>query len=441
LLFEARWRSTGDTNANFYRLGVVMTNDEGPTAILACPECGAFLEETTDRLACAEKDRDLSENEVRKLRRRVAYLEAEFTGKPTAHPRYADAVEVLERWRDRCRPKARDIEGGHRLERVLARLGHYPKEELLLAVEGYAAFPWKGKSADAELIFRSAADVDRGLALAERLAAGDWTPLAKLVDERKLSVLGQAAMRYARAALAIFPVWPGKKTPACPHGLLDATTDLDRIARFWFTHPDFNLAIRCGLPSRLIVLDVDGEEGMESLRRLEAQIGPLPPTASVVTPRGGQHYYFRHPLTGPISNTTGYPDTGLDIRADGGYVLAPPSSNGNGRSYEVDDELPVAPLPTALHKMLLDRQDAERLGIRRDYAQMVRHGAKRGERDDDLLKLAGHLWTHGHEPEEVLQILLAVNEARCRPPLAPKQVEKIVRSVQRMRARQQQQLV
>ena len=115
----------------------------------------------------------------------------------------------------------------------------------------------------------------------------------------------------------------------------------------------------------LIVLDVDGEDGAESLHQLERQHGELPETARCVTGSGGAHYYFR----GSARNSVGKIGAGLDIRADGGYVVAPPSPHLNGRSYEwdlppEDAELP-GPRPAAQRRRRTPQRAGPR-GWRRD---------------------------------------------------------------------------
>jgi hypothetical protein len=107
-----------------------------------------------------------------------------------------------------------------------------------------------------------------------------------------------AALRLAATSRPVFPCQPGGKAPAgelVARGLKDATTSPDQI-RKWFTAlPGANLALRTGAVSRVVVLDVDGDEGAESLRALEREFGALPATKSVKTPSGGSHFYFRHP--------------------------------------------------------------------------------------------------------------------------------------------------
>lgn len=115
------------------------------------------------------------------------------------------------------------------------------------------------------------------------------------------------------------------KHPRTKNGLLDATTDADKIRAWWEKWPRANVAVRTGKESGIIVLDVDGELGRQSIKGLN-----LPVTATVLTGRGF-HYYFKHP-GGHVTTKTGlFP--GVDIRGDGGYVLAPPSRHISGKKY------------------------------------------------------------------------------------------------------------
>src|SRR5687768_7473984 len=138
-----------------------------------------------------------------------------------------------------------------------------------------------------------------------------------------MSALLDSALRYARHGLHVFPC--RGKAPLTPNGLHAATCHTAQI-RAWFggRRPDPNVAIRTGAVSDLVALDIDGDDGWESLRRLEARYDVVPRTASVKTPRGGSHYWFRHP-GGTVANSASTLGPCLDIRGDGGYVVAPPS--------------------------------------------------------------------------------------------------------------------
>ena len=103
------------------------------------------------------------------------------------------------------------------------------------------------------------------------------------------------ALTCAERGWPVFPCHPGKKTPAIPHGYLDATTDPAQIRDWFACHPDRNLAVATGAPA-LDVLDIDyrgdAANGFASLGRLHD--AGLLTTASrrIATPGGGLHYYF-----------------------------------------------------------------------------------------------------------------------------------------------------
>src|SRR5262249_61674085 len=114
---------------------------------------------------------------------------------------------------------------------------------------------------------------------------------------------------------------------------------------WWQLLPDAIIAIATGSPSTIFALDVDGVDAEAELRRLEAQHGALPATVEVITARG-RHIYFKMP-DAPIRNSAGKLGVGLDIRATGGYVLAPPSIHPTRPRYEwsVHCASAIAPAP------------------------------------------------------------------------------------------------
>lgn len=165
---------------------------------------------------------------------------------------------------------------------------------------------------------------------------------------------------------ALFPVRPGGKAPAIRGWQERATTDPDRIGRFFTDHPDHNAGIACG-PSRLLVIDCDmpkgadpdpttgGRDGAAVLAELAAARGGLPDTWTVITPSGGRHLYFRAPARGAgrpeLGNTGRALGPMLDTRGHGGQVLAPNSRLPNG-AYELLDDTDPAALPAWLARRL-----------------------------------------------------------------------------------------
>jgi hypothetical protein len=169
-----------------------------------------------------------------------------------------------------------------------------------------------------------------------------------------------AALSYADRGWAVFPCnepvasgcschRPGCASPAkhprTIHGLRDASTDPERIARWWRRWPTANIGVQTGATSGLVVLDVDPDhEGLRTLADLQRQHGPLPPSPAVRTGGGGRHYWFAHPGQA-VRNSAGRLGSGLDIRGDGGYVIAPPSRHITGGRYVWASEVALAPPP------------------------------------------------------------------------------------------------
>lgn len=116
-----------------------------------------------------------------------------------------------------------------------------------------------------------------------------------------------------------------------------ATTDEELIRQWWQRWPDHGVGIATGQVSGLFVVDVDvsdGKQGDDTLADLEATYGELPPTVEVVTGSGGRHLYFRWPEGLVIRNDAGTRlGPGLDVRGEGGQVLAPPTRHPTGTHY------------------------------------------------------------------------------------------------------------
>jgi Bifunctional DNA primase/polymerase, N-terminal len=160
-----------------------------------------------------------------------------------------------------------------------------------------------------------------------------------ITDSSITNVQLDTAQRLAMQGFAVFPTVPDVKEPyGGSHGYNDASLDEDRITELWAEHPEGIPAIACGLSDpRLIVLDVDGIEGEQSLLELTDKYGPLPTTRTVRTPRGGWHFYFRRPsdFKSVVPSPIGKIGDGLDIRADTSYAIA----------YACDGDEPIAEIP------------------------------------------------------------------------------------------------
>jgi hypothetical protein len=142
------------------------------------------------------------------------------------------------------------------------------------------------------------------------------------------------ALKYASMGFPVFPCKVGEKTPATVHGFKDASTTPATIKKAWGAN-QYNIGLNTGAVignNFLVVLDIDprngGDDTLASLTNIH---GALPDTAMVLTGGGGQHYYFLCPVGIELAGKMG---NGIDLKSQGGYVIAPPSIHPNGNSYE-----------------------------------------------------------------------------------------------------------
>jgi len=172
------------------------------------------------------------------------------------------------------------------------------------------------------------------------------------------------------------------------HGYQDASRDPETIKGWWTEFPLANIAIATGVPSNLLVLDVDPKNGGdESLKELEKQIGPLPKTVIALTGGGGEHYYFILPVNAEIKNSIGKLGPGLDIKTTGGYVVAEPSIHQNGRPYvyELDhhpEDTTLADVPVGLLDLLRQPPKEEYLTVPEIYTHKTTRYGRRALREE-----------------------------------------------------------
>ena len=168
----------------------------------------------------------------------------------------------------------------------------------------------------------------------------------------------EAALRYGARGWRVLPLKPRDKTPMLKDWVTLASADAAQIKRWWAAQPKANVGIATGSGSGVVVLDVDvaeGHGGEASLKALEDKHGPMPPTLTAVTGSGGYHLFFRYPAELDVRNSAGKLGAGLDVRGNGGYVVAAPSIHPNGEAYHwLDEAGAVAELPTWWRQMVLN---------------------------------------------------------------------------------------
>ncbi|THJ24680.1 bifunctional DNA primase/polymerase, partial [Candidatus Frankia alpina] len=152
--------------------------------------------------------------------------------------------------------------------------------------------------------------------------------------------LRRAALYYAGLGWPVVPVAPPGaavarpgKQPLARDWPTAASTAVEQIQAWWRQWPDANIGIVTGPRSGLGILDLDVDKGgAASLSALESRVGCLPGTVTVMTGSGGAHLYYRHPGIALLSAADVH-GPGLDVRGDGGLVVAPPSRHPCGHRY------------------------------------------------------------------------------------------------------------
>jgi Bifunctional DNA primase/polymerase, N-terminal/Primase C terminal 1 (PriCT-1) len=242
----------------------------------------------------------------------------------------------------------------------------------------------------------------------------------------------KTALTLAKRGLHVFPCRPHDKVPATPHGVKDATTDLEIIRQWWTAEPQYNIGLATGTASGVFVIDVDGADAELELRKLEGNHGPLPTTVEVITARG-RHLYFKMPDV-PVRNSASKVAPGIDVRASGGYTLAPPSIHPSGRAYawSVDSGAAFADPPRWLLDKVADRTDGNgkvKAAPASMWRELIANGADEGTRDDSAARLTGYLLRHHVDVLMVHGLVHLWNAQRCRPPLPDEDIDRIIFSI------------
>ncbi len=127
---------------------------------------------------------------------------------------------------------------------------------------------------------------------------------------------------------------------------------------------------------------------------------------------------------------------GIDVRGDGGYVVAPPSLHASGNYYRwaegrAPQQLEPAPIPRWLLQALTGARGRTGHPVSH-WRSLAEAGVRQGERNTTIASFTGHLLWHGVDPDVVRALMLSWNAARCRPPLSEDEVNQVVDSIVRL---------
>lgn len=158
------------------------------------------------------------------------------------------------------------------------------------------------------------------------------------------------------------------KHPRTRNGLKNATTDANQVDKWWRQWPSANIGIVTGAPSGIVVIDIDPRHGgTKSLAALEQEHGALPPTVESLTGGSGNHLIFGY--AGQAVGNRANVRPGIDVRGDGGYIVAPPSIHETGNHYRwrvghAPSEIEPTSCPTWLLDLIQKQAAPEAIGSR-----------------------------------------------------------------------------
>lgn len=227
---------------------------------------------------------------------------------------------------------------------------------------------------------------------------------------------------YAEKGWRVLPIKEGSKAPPLiKNWQLLATDDSNQIREWWAKHPNANIGIATGLETGIFVVDIDPKNGgNESLAEL-LEKNRLPETLTVRTGSDGRHIFFKCNTT--IKSNAGKLGKGIDIRAEGGYVVAPRSIHPNGSQYRWLNSKPAAEAPDWLINCLKKKLEVKKEPIKTDG--FIPDGA----RNQELYRRGCSLRGKGVTARDLGVELHKINLYDCEIPLADDEVNLIIASV------------
>lgn len=253
------------------------------------------------------------------------------------------------------------------------------------------------------------------------------------------------ALKYAERGWLVFPVHTiidehcscgnkncsnAGKHPIPAHGFKEATLDNDIIKVWWARDQKANIGIPTGRTNGIVVIDVDPRNGgHESLVELHKAVPELKNTLTHKTGGGGFHFFYEYPSgINELKSGKCASYTGIDVKADRGYVIGPPSMHASGTPYSIVDNgfSTPQPLPPKLLEILLQQNSRNA-----DRAKPLPEIIPEGERNVTLASLAGSLHHRGASHATIVAALKTENDLRCRPPLPEKEIHSIALSISR----------
>lgn len=284
-----------------------------------------------------------------------------------------------------------------------------------------------------------------------------------------------AALHYASLGLKVVPLYgietkegsiscscklkekcgAGGKHPRTAHGHKQATNELGKLRWFWKQYPNAHPGIRTGFESKIVVLDIDPKNGgddsfNEIQEKYKSLLGenyePIPETLTAITGSDGRHIYFKFPKgLREIGGSVNLIASGLDIRANENYVVAPPSLHLSGGKYSwIGRDTPIKEMPNwLLYEIARIEEDRNKKSEKADSTPAKKESAKKevspvsvngkipnGMRNEHLKSIVGRFvskYSTSASYELALEKLLEENSSLFHPPLKEGNIRKTVK--------------
>ena len=260
----------------------------------------------------------------------------------------------------------------------------------------------------------------------------------------------ESALHYASMGFSVIPVHtikdgecscesqkcnaPGKHPRIKWRGKTNTALSEAQIRDWWRRYPESNIGIVTGPISGIAVIDIDGKEGLRSLEEAGLPLEELPLTPTVRTGGGGIHLIYRYPEKTGVKTGSGILPK-VDIRAEGGLIVAPPSRHASGEEYRWIDGRSIDDIDPADFdfSLLIEEKDSKAKETEKPtsgskWYEVYLKGVGEGKRNDAAAKLAGRYFGMGMAEKEVLLLLQSWN-LNNNPPMDRKELTTIVKSI------------
>jgi hypothetical protein len=254
----------------------------------------------------------------------------------------------------------------------------------------------------------------------------------------------ERAVALAERGFRVFRLQPGRRDPLPGVSwTAEATSDPMMVDVLWGDVP-YNVGIACGGPAGLVVADLDcknGKDGDARWNDLARSLG-APETLTVETTTGGKHLFFAAPgEAAEIGNSVGRVAPGIDIRSDGGFVVAPGSVLDGKGEYRVIADAPIAAAPEwllirarkhtavgeAAGPVAADSNDNVHAAIAWLYSG-ARLAVEGDGGDATTFAVAAKLKDLGVSPRRAFDLMLHHWNERCSPPWRPDELAQKVKN-------------